>query len=124
MLTQGRHLHLAPQVDDFPAIESLVGQGVREGVLKPRSRIEIARMAVSGLGASVLRTRHLAGIRGVGGELCRALTVPIDQLRGGLICDLGESALAKYGLEIRGVKQLNQGSPAAARLFARCSRWI
>lgn len=66
VLTQGRYLHLAElQVNDFPAIEALVAQGVREGVLKQRSRIEIARMAVGGIGARVLRTGHLAGIVGL-----------------------------------------------------------
>ncbi|WP_019203689.1 GNAT family N-acetyltransferase [Tsukamurella sp. 1534] len=70
VLTQGRYLHLAQlQVDDFPAIEALVAQGVHEGVLKPRSRIEIARMAVGGLGARVLRTGHLAGIVGLETDL-------------------------------------------------------
>ncbi|SEC05282.1 N-acetylglutamate synthase (plasmid) [Tsukamurella tyrosinosolvens] len=66
VLTHGRYLHLTPlQVDDFARIESLVGQGVREGILKPRSRAEIARMAAGGLGARVLRTGHLAGVVGL-----------------------------------------------------------
>ncbi|TWS19042.1 GNAT family N-acetyltransferase [Tsukamurella asaccharolytica] len=66
VLTHGRYLHLTPlQVDDFARIESLVNQGVREGILKPRSRAEIARMAAGGLGARVLRTGHLAGVVGL-----------------------------------------------------------
>ncbi|WP_308297493.1 GNAT family N-acetyltransferase [Tsukamurella paurometabola] len=66
VLTHGRYLHLAPlQVDDFARIEALVTQGVQDGILKPRSRAEIARMAAGGLGARVLRTGHLAGVVGL-----------------------------------------------------------
>ena len=66
VLTHGRYLHLTPlQVDDFARVESLVAQGVRERILKPRSRVEIARMAAGGLGARVLRTGHLAGVVGL-----------------------------------------------------------
>lgn len=66
VLTHGRYLHLTPlQVDDFARVETLVAQGVREGILKPRSRAEIARMAAGGLGARVLRTGHLAGVVGL-----------------------------------------------------------
>ncbi len=66
VLTHGRYLHVTPlQVDDFARIESLVQQGVREGILKPRSRTEIARMAAGGLGARVFRTGHLAGVVGL-----------------------------------------------------------
>lgn len=66
LLTLGRYVTLAElRVDDLPAVEALVAQGVRDGVLKPRSRAEIARMAVGGLGARVIRTGHLAGVVGL-----------------------------------------------------------
>jgi amino-acid N-acetyltransferase len=66
LLTLGGYLTLAElRVDDLPAVERLVAQGVADGVLKPRSRAEIARMAVGGLGARVLRTGHLAGVVGL-----------------------------------------------------------
>ncbi|MFV0427086.1 MAG: GNAT family N-acetyltransferase [Beutenbergiaceae bacterium] len=66
LLTLGGYVRLANlRVDDLPAVEALVAQGVADGVLKARSRQEIARMAVSGLGARVIRTGHLAGIVGL-----------------------------------------------------------
>lgn len=66
LLTLGGYLTLAElRVDDLPAVEALVEQGVRDGVLKPRTRSEIARMAVGGLGARVVRTGHLAGVVGL-----------------------------------------------------------
>lgn len=66
LLTLGGYLTLAElRVDDLPAVERLIEQGVRDGVLKPRSRAEIARMAVGGLGARVVRTGHLAGVVGL-----------------------------------------------------------
>lgn len=52
-------------MDDLPAVEALVAQGVEDGILKPRSREEVARMAVGGLGARVSRTGHLAGVVGL-----------------------------------------------------------
>lgn len=66
LLTLGGYVHLAElRVDDLPAVEKLVAQGVADGVLKPRTRAEVARMAVGGLGARVVRTGHLAGIVGL-----------------------------------------------------------
>lgn len=66
LLTLGGYLSIAElRVDDLPAVEALVAQGVADGVLKPRERAEIARMAVGGLGARVLRTGHLAGVVGL-----------------------------------------------------------
>ncbi|MBT0993426.1 GNAT family N-acetyltransferase [Cellulomonas sp. DKR-3] len=66
LLTLGGYVHLTElRVDDLPAVERLVAQGVADGVLKPRSREQVARMAVGGLGARVLRTGHLAGIVGL-----------------------------------------------------------
>lgn len=66
LLTMGGYVTVAElRVDDLPAVESLVAQGVADGVLKPRSRAEIARMAVGGLGARVIRSGHLAGVVGL-----------------------------------------------------------
>ncbi|WP_206673628.1 GNAT family N-acetyltransferase [Pseudactinotalea terrae] len=70
LLTLGGYVTLAQlRVDDLPAVEALVAQGVTDGVLKPRSRAEIARMAVGGLGARVVRTGHLAGVVGLETDL-------------------------------------------------------
>lgn len=104
VLTQGRYLHLAElQVDDFPAIEALVAQGVREGVLKQRSRIEIARMAVGGLGARVLRTGHLAGI--VGLEVDRYAGTGFGEVSG-LITVAEFSGLGAGGLLMDGLLEV------------------
>ena len=66
LITLGGYLTLDElRVDDLPAVEGLVSRGVADGVLKPRGRSDIARMAVGGLGARVLRTGHLAGIVGL-----------------------------------------------------------
>lgn len=66
LLTLGGYVHLTElRVDDLPAVERLVAQGVADGVLKPRSRTEVARTAVTGLGARVVRTGHLAGVVGL-----------------------------------------------------------
>ncbi|MGO1317499.1 MAG: GNAT family N-acetyltransferase, partial [Cellulomonadaceae bacterium] len=66
VLTLGQYLELSElRVDDLPAVERLVAQGVRAGILKPRTRSQVARMAVHGLGARVARTGHLAGVVGL-----------------------------------------------------------
>ncbi|WP_454301467.1 GNAT family N-acetyltransferase [Salana multivorans] len=66
VLTLGGYIELTDlRVDDLPAVEALVAQGVEDGILKPRSREEVARMAVGGLGARVSRTGHLAGVVGL-----------------------------------------------------------
>ncbi|OZD10461.1 GNAT family N-acetyltransferase [Rhodococcus sp. 06-235-1A] len=115
VLTQGRYLHLASlQVDDFPAIEALVAQGVREGVLKQRSRIEIARMAAGGLGARVLRTGHLAGI--VGLETDRYAGTGFGEVSG-LITVAEFSGLGAGGLLIDGLIELCR-ERGIANLFA------
>jgi amino-acid N-acetyltransferase len=73
LLTLGGYVHLTElRVDDLPAVERLVAQGVADGVLKPRSREQVARMAVAGLGARVVRTGHLAGIVGLETEPYRS----------------------------------------------------
>ncbi|CCQ16424.1 GCN5-related N-acetyltransferase [Rhodococcus sp. AW25M09] len=115
VLTQGRYLHLAAlQVDDFPAIEALVAQGVHEGVLKPRSRIEIARMAVGGLGARVLRTGHLAGI--VGLEVDRYAGTGFGEVSG-LITVAEFSGLGAGGLLMDGLVEICR-TRGIANLFA------
>jgi amino-acid N-acetyltransferase len=63
LFTSGGYLELGPlRVDDLPAVERLVAQGVDDGVLKPRSRSEVAALAATGLGARVVGSGHLAGI--------------------------------------------------------------
>lgn len=47
-------------IDDFAEVERLLARGVAEGVLKPRTPEETARLLVHGYGAIVGR-RHLAG---------------------------------------------------------------
>ena len=54
LFTSGDYLGLGPlRVDDLPAVERLVAQGTADGLLRPRSRLEVARLAVTGLGARV-----------------------------------------------------------------------
>jgi len=115
VLTQGRYLQLAAlQVDDFPAIEALVARGVRDGVLKARSRIDIARMAVGGLGARVLRTGHLAGV--VGLEVDRYAGTGFGEVSG-LITVAEFSGLGAGGLLVDGLLQMCRARGIAS-LFA------
>lgn len=66
LITLAGYLHVSDlRVDDFAAVEDLVARGVHTGILKPRSRQQIARMMVGGLGARVIRTGHLAGLVGL-----------------------------------------------------------
>jgi amino-acid N-acetyltransferase len=63
LFTSGGYVELADlRVDDLPAVERLVAQGVADGILRPRSRAEVARLAVTGLGARVVGSGHLAGV--------------------------------------------------------------
>jgi amino-acid N-acetyltransferase len=63
LFTSGGYLELsALGVDDLGAVERLVAQGVADGLLRPRSRREVARLAATGLGARVVGSGHLAGI--------------------------------------------------------------
>ncbi|GGF16130.1 GNAT family N-acetyltransferase [Williamsia phyllosphaerae] len=115
VLTQGRYLQLAAlQVDDFPAIESLVAHGVRDGVLKARSRIDVARMAVGGLGARVLRTGHLAGV--VGLEVERYAGTGFGEVSG-LITVAEFSGLGAGGLLVDGLLEMCRAR-GIANLFA------
>ena len=63
LFTSGGYIELGPlRVDDLPAVERLVAQGTADGLLRPRTRLEVARLAVAGLGARVVGSGHLAGI--------------------------------------------------------------
>lgn len=63
LFTSGAYLDLGPlRVDELPAVERLVALGTADGVLRPRSRSEVARLAVTGLGARVVGSGHLAGL--------------------------------------------------------------
>ncbi|MCB0976462.1 MAG: GNAT family N-acetyltransferase [Acidimicrobiales bacterium] len=66
LFTSGGYVRVEPlRVADLVEVERLVSQGVDAGVLRPRERHEIARIAVDGLGARVLGGDHLAGIVGM-----------------------------------------------------------
>jgi amino-acid N-acetyltransferase len=63
LFTSGDYLRLDPlRVDDLPAVEELVAHGTADGLLRPRTRLEVARLAVTGLGARVQSSGHLAGL--------------------------------------------------------------
>ncbi len=49
-------------LDDLPVVEELVQRGVAEGFLRERSRAEVVRVALSGMGARVSSKGHLAAI--------------------------------------------------------------
>lgn len=129
VLTQGRYLHIAPlRVDDFPAIEALVARGSLDGTLKPRSRIEIAKVAAGGIGARVFRTGHLAGI--VGLEKDRYAGTGFGEVSG-LITVAEFSGLGAGGLLMDGLLEIcrEKGlsdlfavtvSAQAADFFLRC----
>lgn len=66
LFTRGGYVQVTDlRVDDLPAVEALIAQGVADGVLRPRNRAQIAELAVHGLGARVIRTGHLAGVVGL-----------------------------------------------------------
>ncbi len=63
LFTSGSYVALSRlRVDDLPAVERLVEQGTSDGLLRPRTRAEVARLAVDGLGARLVGSGHLAGI--------------------------------------------------------------
>lgn len=63
LFTSGDYLQLDPlRVDDLSAVEGLVAQGTTDGLLRPRTRLEVARLAVTGIGARVTSSGHLAGL--------------------------------------------------------------
>ena len=73
LFTSGGYVEVVPLgVDDLSTVEDLVAQGTADGLLRPRSRQEIARLAVGGLGAKVIGSGHLAGVVGLETEAYRA----------------------------------------------------
>lgn len=115
VLTQGRYLHVEPlRVDDLPAVEALVARGVASGLLKPRSRFQVANMAAGGIGARVLRTGHLAGI--VGLEVDRYAGTGFGEVSG-LITVAEFSGLGAGGLLIDGLVEVCR-SRGVTHLFA------
>ena len=63
LFTSGGYIRLDRlRVVDLPEVLHLVEQGTTDGLLRPRSRDEVARLAVTGLGARVLGSNQLAGI--------------------------------------------------------------
>lgn len=72
LFTSGGYVEVVPlSIDDLSAVEDLVAQGVADGLLRPRNRREVARLAVSGLGAKVVGSGHLAGVVGLETEAYR-----------------------------------------------------
>jgi N-acetylglutamate synthase-like GNAT family acetyltransferase len=51
-------------IDDFVEVERLIARGQREGYLKPRSAVEIARILINGFGAEI-GSHHFAGVCGL-----------------------------------------------------------
>ena len=63
LFTSGGYVELDRlRVADLPAVERLVDQGTADGLLRPRTRHEIARQTITGIGARVVGSGHLAGI--------------------------------------------------------------
>lgn len=92
LFTSGGYLRLDRlRVDDLPAVEALVAQGVADGVLRSRDREEVARLAVTGLGARVLGSDHLSGIVSLDRETYR------DDLVGEVACLYAVSRFSAAG---------------------------
>lgn len=51
-------------IDDFEEVERLIARGQREGYLKPRSPVEVARILLNGFGAEI-GSHHFAGVCGL-----------------------------------------------------------
>ncbi|MEO6989776.1 MAG: GNAT family N-acetyltransferase [Aquihabitans sp.] len=63
LFTSGGYIRLDRlRAVDLPEVLQLVEQGTADGLLRPRSTEEVARLAVTGLGARVLGSDQLAGI--------------------------------------------------------------
>lgn len=63
LFTSGGYIRLDHlRAVDLPEVLQLVDQGTTDGLLRPRSPKEVARLAVTGLGARVLGSNQLAGI--------------------------------------------------------------
>ena len=92
LFTSGGYLRLDRlRVDDLPAVEALVAQGVSDGVLRRRDRHEVARLAVTGLGARVVGSDHLSGIVSLDRETYR------DELVGEVACLYAVSRFSAAG---------------------------
>lgn len=92
LFTSGGYLRLDRlRVDDLPAVEALVAQGVADGVLRRRDRHEVARLAVTGLGARVVGSDHLSGIVSLDKETYR------DDLVGEVACLYAVSRFSAAG---------------------------
>lgn len=129
LLTLGGYTALSPlRVDDLPAVESLVAQGVSDGILKPRSREAIARIAATGLGARLRSTGHLAGVVGLEttpyaaqrvGEISGLITVSqfSGAGSGGMLIDGALQLAAERGL--RAVFAVTVSDEAAAFFLRR-----
>lgn len=73
LFTSGGYVALTSLgIADLAAVEELVEAGTADGVLRPRSRLEIAHLATHGLGAKVVGSGHLAGVVGLVTEPYRA----------------------------------------------------
>lgn len=63
LVTSESYLSVGPlRIDDFPAVERLLERGVREGFLRPRGPEEITRLLLTGYGARIASSGHLAGV--------------------------------------------------------------
>ena len=51
-------------IDDFEEVERLIARGQREGYLKPRAPVEVARILLNGFGAEI-GSHHFAGVCGL-----------------------------------------------------------
>ena len=51
-------------IDDFEEVERLIARGQREGYLKPRSPMDVARILLNGFGAEI-GSHHFAGVCGL-----------------------------------------------------------
>lgn len=128
LFTSGGYVELGPlRVDDLPAVERLVAQGTADGLLRPRTRAEVARLAVAGLGARVVGSGHLAGIVSIETEPYReeqlgevACLYTVSRFSGagagGLLVDGLVRQAAR--LDLRGVFAITVSDVAAA-FFAR-----
>lgn len=128
LFTAGGYLQIGPlRVDDLPAVERLVAQGTDDGLLRPRTRAEVARLAVTGLGARVIGRDHLAGVVSLETEPYRdqrvgevACLYTVSRFSGagagGLLVDGLRERAAADGLEAVFAVTV---SDAAAAFFAR-----
>ena len=58
-------------IDDFVEVERLIARGQREGYLKPRGPLEVARILINGFGAEI-GSHHFAGVCGLEVDAYRA----------------------------------------------------